>query len=442
MLTIQDPSGQYGHFAFQDRDKRDEFFDACTNLAAGRAWNKTAEQQAADDAEIAAAALVLENERLEAERMAQADEDRAPAPEPQMQSEFMPAFQRPPTTNAEVRALRAGSGNPMHTASLLDIGSKVFRDFYDVLKANPNDPHMTAERIEDEVRAESFRLWALCLVRMQTANQIKNVSSELKRRFFDTSSSTGPFSATAIASQFGLSEMVSAYEGSDKPELSTPPGPATLLGLHAGQRQAQRRTLQEICDRFTLSGLPEFRLATDADVPSPSGWQQVDRIIQTYAQMMQVYLTNVGDPEEVEPGFGLFDRDESGECIWNSDDTFQNRLLELVNSFQDKVSPTAMYTDHGALKSVLHKPTAEVLKDISKMQKPSLAMVCKFGAKWAALPTSQNSDGIVAVAMGRQLSNQLHGLCGDVFGDIKETLIPLCQEFYTAVSKVKFKLDV
>ena len=265
MLTIQDPSGQYGHFAFQDRDKRDEFFDACTNLAAGRAWNKTAEQQAADDAEIAAAALVLENERLEAERMAQADEDRAPAPEPQMQSEFMPAFQRPPTTNAEVRALRAGSGNPMHTASLLDIGSKVFRDFYDVLKANPDA--VDAERIEDEVRAESFRLWSLCLVRMQTANQIKNVSSELSHRFFDTASSTGPFSAMAIYGNIGLSEMVRAYETSDKPEHKKPPGPATLLKLIDGTRserdrkknEAQQRSLREIVGKFERSGLPEFR---------------------------------------------------------------------------------------------------------------------------------------------------------------------------------------
>ena len=276
-LTVQDPSGQYGHFAFQDREKRDKFFDACTNLAAGRAWNKTAEQQAADEAEaaaqtqrdhdeeVAAAALQLENARLEAERMAQDEEDRAPAPEPQMQSEFMPAFERPATTSAEARALQNGPGNPVHTASLLDIGSKVFRDFYDALKANPDA--VDAERIEDEVKAESFRLWSLCLVRMQTANQIKNVSSELSRRFFDTASATGPFSATAIYGNIGLTKMVADYETSDKPEHKKPPGPATMLKLSDGtlserdrkKKEAQQRTLREIVGQFERSGLPEFR---------------------------------------------------------------------------------------------------------------------------------------------------------------------------------------
>jgi hypothetical protein len=278
-LTIQDPSGQYGHFAFQDREKRDKFFDACTNLAAGRAWNKTAEQQAADEAEaaaqaqrdhaaeVAAAAAQLENDRLEAERMAQDEEDRAPAPEPQMQSEFMPEFERPASSNAEVRALQNGNGNPMHTGSLLDIGSKVFRDFYDLLKANPDDPRMTAERIDDEVRAESFRLWSLCLVRMQTQDQIKNVQGTLNRRFFDTASATGPFSATAIYGNIGLTKMVAEYETSDKPEHKKPPGPATLLKLSDGtlsererkKKEAQQRTLQEICGKFARSGLSDFR---------------------------------------------------------------------------------------------------------------------------------------------------------------------------------------
>ena len=281
-LTVQDPSGQYGHFAFQDREKRDKFYDACINLAAGRAWNKTAEQQAADeaeeaaeaqrrhDAEVAAAALVLETARLEAERMAQDEEDRAPAPEPQAQSEFMPTFERPPTTNAELQALvgggpHNGDGNPQHTASLLDIGSPKFREFYDALKANPDA--VDAQRIEDEVRAESFRLWSLCLVRMQTSASIKNVSSELSGRFFDTASATGPFSATAIYGNIRLTTMVTDYETSDKPEHKKPPGPATMLKLSNGtlsekdvkKKEAQQRTLQEIVGQFKRSGLRDFQ---------------------------------------------------------------------------------------------------------------------------------------------------------------------------------------
>ena len=183
-------------------------------------------------------------------------------------------------------------------------------------------------------------------------------------------------------------------------------------------------------------------LDAELSTKAKPSWQVVEQLMLTYGRMVQVYLTKVGDPEEVEGGFGLFDRNESGERIWDSDETFQNRLLELVNSFQDKVSPTAIYTDQGALNSVLHKSTADVLKDISKMQKPPLDRVQIMGAKWAADPKNWNPDDVVAVGMGTQLSEQLHGLCGDVLGDINRSLLPLCQEFYEAVSKVKFKLDV
>ena len=167
--------------------------------------------------------------------------------------------------------------------------------------------------------------------------------------------------------------------------------------------------------------------ALDAELSTKAkpSWQVVEQLMLTYGRMVQVYLTNVGDPKEVEAGFGLFDRNESGERIWDSDETFQAELLTLVFSFAERVSPTAMYNDRGALNSVLHKSTAEVLQEVARQKKPSLAMVQQMGAWWAALPTSQNSDGIVAVAMGTQLSNQLHGLCGDALGDIKETLRPI-----------------
>ena len=171
-------------------------------------------------------------------------------------------------------------------------------------------------------------------------------------------------------------------------------------------------------------------------------WLVVEQLMLTYGRIAQVYLTSVGDPDEVQAGFGLFDRDESGERIWDSDETFQEELFKLVSSFAERVSPTAIYNDHGALGSVLHKPTAEVLQEVARQKKPSVALVHKMGPKWAELSTSQNSDDIVAVAMGTQLSKQLHGLCGDVLGDINKSLIPLCKDFYEAVSKVTFKLDV
>ena len=217
------------------------------------------------------------------------------------------------------------------------------------------------------------------------------------------------------------------------------------VGNAAIAKDLEQKLSEHLQDQLpTLYEKFKGKLATlDAELSTSAkpSWTVVDQVMLAYARLVQQYLTKVGDPDEVEPGFGLFDVDESGEPIWASDDTFQEEMINLVSSFEDAVSPTAMYSDHGALKSVLHKSTADVLKDVARQKKPSVAQVQLMGAEWAKLPTSQNNDDIVAVAMGVQLSKQLHGLCGDVLGNIKTKLLPLCKEFYKAVGKVQFKLD-
>ena len=77
------------------------------------------------------------------------------------------------------------------------------------LKSNPDV--VSDERIAKEIRAEAFRLWSLHLVRTQTEKQINTVRDELANRFFDASSATGPFSATAIYGKVSLSTIVKSF---------------------------------------------------------------------------------------------------------------------------------------------------------------------------------------------------------------------------------------
>ena len=171
----------------------------------------------------------------------------------------LPTFDRPGDnlTHAEHRALVSGSGNADHTGSLLRICSEVFAKFYMSLKS---DPESYIARIPDEVRAEAFRLWSLQLVRTQTEKQIEAVDAELKRRFFDTGSATGPFSATAIYGKVGLSKMIDAHASTKKSSRGGPPGPAELLRMPDGvpdreRKELQQRTLKAVCAKFAASGL-------------------------------------------------------------------------------------------------------------------------------------------------------------------------------------------
>ena len=113
------------------------FADAVDNLAAGRPWNKTAAEQAQDEADARAEAERAEQERIQAEVDARLEAQREakeeqeaiegaqPAPEPA--TAVVPAFERPRTTNAEVNALTAGQGAAQHLEHLLDYGTCVGR---------------------------------------------------------------------------------------------------------------------------------------------------------------------------------------------------------------------------------------------------------------------------------------------------------------------------
>jgi len=69
-------------------------------------------------------------------------------------------------------------------------------------------PWAVRHKIDDEVRAESVRIWALQYVQYKTNLRFRAVDAELKSRFYDAESADAPFSAVSIFSSCHVAEMV------------------------------------------------------------------------------------------------------------------------------------------------------------------------------------------------------------------------------------------
>lgn len=260
---------------FQSEAVRDQFATAIKNIAAGRAFNESEEdarenariaQEQADEnnrrkiEEEAARLLAQQQQQKEDDMTAQDSEVSAPEPEVEFNVD------RSPLTVRELRALQGGTGDQSHLGALLQIGSKVFRDFYENLKANPAS--YDEGTVIRETRAESFRLWALKYVTTMQFTYIKGIEKALMSKFLDTNSSTGPFSATAIYGMLGLSRKILDHERSTRPTStagrivpkSSVLGPQEYLRVNDGvqdrkRKEAIQRTLQGICQRFEDSRL-------------------------------------------------------------------------------------------------------------------------------------------------------------------------------------------
>ena len=265
-------------FAFQDEDKRDLFYDALVNLGEGRPWNESAEQHAtserkreAREAREAEVAEQKERERVRQEellRLADEEADEGAQAAEGVRREMAPAFRRGDLLAEELWALEDTASitkdKITERGRLFLYGSKVFLDFYTALKAAPLA--FTDEQIQNEVNAESYRLWALMLVRVQTQQQIDSVSMEMNSRFFDFASATAPFSCSSIFGRVQISKMVAAHESSEYgvDDRRSPPGPERLLRQDDGIRDRENKTtqmatLRDLCRQFEATGLPEFQ---------------------------------------------------------------------------------------------------------------------------------------------------------------------------------------
>ena len=265
---------QYVHFAFQDEDKCDAFLDALENLGARRPWNLSAAQHAAEERKR------LEREAREAETAEHRRKEEVRQEELQrLKDEQAAAGAQQATEEPEVQAAFARKDLLLLTdeiwalegdASITKVktdrgrlflyGSQVFVDFYTALKATPLA--FGDDQIDQEVNAESYRLWALMAVRVRTELQIESVSSEMRARFFTYSNATCPFSTSSIFGKVGLSKMVTAYERSEYgvDDHRRPNGPEKLLQQDDGvkdreKKQLQMSTLKDLCRQFEASGL-------------------------------------------------------------------------------------------------------------------------------------------------------------------------------------------
>ena len=128
-----------------------------------------------DQIDIAADAKKADAKKDADDKQALDDQQPSPEPEPEMtKMVFNRVFDRVAPTRGEEKALMDGDGNKDNLKSLAYCWSKNFSTFYMTLK-NSNG-RVDAEEVKEEVRAESFRLWSLQLVRTQTENTIASVS--------------------------------------------------------------------------------------------------------------------------------------------------------------------------------------------------------------------------------------------------------------------------
>jgi hypothetical protein len=67
---------------------------------------------------------------------------------------------------------------------------------------------------------------------------------------------------------------------------------------------------------------------------------------------------------------------------WEDEADFKTELMNLVHSFNDKVAPQFVYDDEGAARSVLHRPTAELLLEVAQRKTVSLADARAMGTAW------------------------------------------------------------
>ena len=111
-----------------------------------------------------------------------------------------------------------------------------------------------------QIEAESLRIWALQLVRVQMDKQVKAIQDTFKK-LLDASSPDGPFSATAIFASVGFSSLI--VQNLAPSNGMAGPGPAQLLQVANGienreQKEMQQQAIERVLREFERSGLPEF----------------------------------------------------------------------------------------------------------------------------------------------------------------------------------------
>ena len=315
-------------FWFQSEAERDSFIVPIQNMSAGRKWNESADQQAAaaipdlemlDNGQAFAQLAEARSLDLEAAGSRHYDETIAAYTEGITSLHRLIAAEDNPQTKANLAAqlekymsrvdllkrvniptpqqtatmafedmtpqVKAWLGNSDTAKLLMERGSPIFKAFLDTLR-DPQYAPGTA-RIEDEIRAESVRIWSLQYILFKNSVRFGQVDKELKNSFFDADSANSPFAEGALVREFGLAEMIM----NDLAKLANSMTPAQLMELDDGtvdrkKKMSQLKALKEIRDVFWASGLQEF-LPQGSDIPVKTVQQERHEAFLTLANRCQ-----------------------------------------------------------------------------------------------------------------------------------------------------------
>eukprot|EP01043_Picozoa_sp_COSAG02_P054720 COSAG02_NODE_6241_length_3705_cov_183.110094_2_plen_299_part_00 len=187
--------------------------------------------------------------------------------------------------------------------------------------------------------------------------------------------------------------------------------------------------------------------------PMEPSWNAVEHISLIYARLVQNYIKQPRASIGAVQGRGLYDRSplSSDPKIWPTeqvlnimgyDDDYAdqplmyNLVAEITQQLGDLLLPANLYMDSLAADSLLHWPTAHVLKQ-AKIAKGA------DGEGFQALEEYK-----VAKVLGEALFRTLAGQIPAAAERMKRALVGLessnglCQEFYRSVAKVEFRDDV
>eukprot|EP01043_Picozoa_sp_COSAG02_P054719 COSAG02_NODE_6241_length_3705_cov_183.110094_1_plen_446_part_00 len=258
LLLYKRDNSTPSEFYFEDEDTRNEFQKACKNIIEGRYWDRSqADWDSAEQQVAAAEAAGALGPRPE------------PEPEPALLEEAQPevvplplrpeAFRRHETSDAELAAL--AGGDPTRQAffnTMLGYCSGVWTDFYAGLKRDPSKH--SQDRINEEVKAEAFRIWGLQYVRVWRDPQIAYFQTRLTQYFLDDSFPKSPLSALTIYGSIGIGRMVDEKSSDLTPKaLLASTKPTSDDAMRIERQRRQRSQLEMIVKTFERSGLPEFQ---------------------------------------------------------------------------------------------------------------------------------------------------------------------------------------
>lgn len=208
---------------------------------------------------------------IEQRRLRQEAADAATAePQPEDEAEELvdPSMAR---MKSETLGNLLAEKSPEAPEQLQALSSLAFTQFIKQLRADPSNTNLIS-RVEDECRAEAFRVWGLKQLLETVDANVKQVTKLLKNQFLESNSKDAPFSGYAIFQKFRLTHMMEAWnneytkreigksKGEDPGESWENPGPQELLAKDEGAEKrrllrAELDKLEVIVNKFQQYGL-------------------------------------------------------------------------------------------------------------------------------------------------------------------------------------------